>query len=103
MCILLSLIGHKMDVGDSGKALAQSAGLIESMDDSFSFKNEVVLTQEILARNQELILKIDELEKGGKKLSEEDTAKKGAYTLELHSNVQGLGRLLKEMNEASSS
>ena len=93
----------EMDVGDSSKALSQSAGLIDAMDDSFSFKNEVVLTQEILARNQELILKIEELEKGGKILSEEDTAKKGAYTLELHSNVQGLGRLLREMSEASAS
>ncbi len=90
-----------MDVDDSSKALAQSQGLIEAMDDSFSYKNEVVLTQEILERNQDLILKIEALEKGGKTLSEEDAAKKSAYTLELHSNVQGLGRLLKEMNEGS--
>ena len=91
-----------MDEVDSSKALAQSQGLIEAMSDSFSYKKEVVLTQEILERNQDLVSKIEVLEKGGKSLSEEDTAKKSAYTLELHSNVQGLSRLLKEMNESSS-
>ena len=55
-----------MDEVDSSKALAQSQGLIEAMSDSFSYKKEVVLTQEILERNQDLVSKIEVLEKGGK-------------------------------------
>jgi len=90
-----------MDV-DAAKAIAQSQQLIEAMEDTFSLKNEVVLTQEILTRNQELVEKINALKNDVKKLSEEDEAKKSAYTMELHSNVQGLGRLLKEMTEANS-
>ena len=64
--------------------------------------NSVIFTAEFdYCRRDAMKLK-EALEKGGKSLSEEDTAKKSAYTLELHSNVQGLSRLLKEMNESSS-
>jgi hypothetical protein len=84
----------------SHDALFQSQQLIESMDDEFLFKSEVTLTQNILRRNQELIGMIDALNES-KDMSKDDLAKKNVYALELHSNMQGMSRLLKEMAAAS--
>jgi phage FluMu protein gp41 len=84
----------------SHDALFQSQQLIESMDDEFLFKSEVNLTQNILRRNQELIGMIDAFNES-KDLSKDDLAKKNVYALELHSNMQGMSRLLKEMAAAS--
>lgn len=81
-------------------ALTQSGKLIEAMDEEFALKSEVSLSQSILMRNQELIAKIDVINKKEGTIAEEETVKKNSYMLELHSNMAGMSRLLKEMTAA---
>lgn len=82
-------------------ALAQSKQLIDAMDEDFAYRNEVSLSQSILNRNQDLIVKIDALNAKGDELSEEDSVSKNMYLLELQSNMQGMSRLIKEMSSAA--
>ena len=82
-------------------ALAQSKQLIDAMDEDFAYRNEVSLSQSILNRNQDLIVKIDALNAKGDGLSEEDGVSKNIYLLELQSNMQGMSRLIKEMSSAA--
>ena len=81
-------------------ALMQSQQLIDAMKQDFAFREEILLIQSILMRNQELISKIDAMKDQEDHLSSEDKTRKNAYTLELHSNMQGMSRLIKEMTSA---
>ena len=64
------------------------AELIDAMDEDFAYRNEVSLSQSILNRNQDLIVKIDALNAKGDGLSEEDSVTKNIYLLELQSNMR---------------
>jgi hypothetical protein len=98
--------GRKMeattDEVSAEAALIQSQQLIDAMDEDFAFRNEVSLSQSILTRNRDLMVKIDALKAKGDKLSEEESVHKKSYLLELHSNMQGMSRLIKEMGTAAS-